>query len=85
MEDPSHNSKTQRQSVFSAFYNSPKTMLMVSIETGIYRANVCRYVSEFRDFNQIDSVKKDICPISRHAAEFLTTNPEYLSDSSKTI
>ena len=35
----------QMTKVFKAFYSHPKTMLMVSIETGILRANICRYVA----------------------------------------
>ncbi len=36
--------QAQMQKVFAALYRQPKTMLMASIETGILRANICRYV-----------------------------------------
>ena len=66
----------QTQRVFTAFLRHPKTMLMVSIETGILRANICRYVAEWEKQNCIRIVRKGICPISKHRAGFYTTNPE---------
>ena len=59
-----------------SFLEYPKTMLMVSIETGILRANLCRYVAKMRKHNHIEVVRKGICPISKHRAGFYTTNPE---------
>jgi hypothetical protein len=66
----------QMQRVFAAFSRQPKTMLMVSIETGILRANICRYVAKWEKENRIGIVRKSICPISKHRAGFYTTNPE---------
>jgi hypothetical protein len=66
----------QMQKVFVAFHKQPKTMLMVSIETGILRANICRYVAKWKKENRICMVRKGICPISKHRAGFYTTNPE---------
>ena len=66
----------QTQRVFAALYRQPKTMLMVSIETGILRANLCRYVAEWEKENRICIVRKGICPISKHRAGFYTTNPD---------
>lgn len=66
----------QMKKVFAAFYKQPKTMLMVSIETGILRANICRYVAEWEKKNRIAMVKKDTCPISKHRAGFYTTNTD---------
>ena len=34
----------QKQRVYRSFKEKPKTMLQVSQETGIYRANICRYI-----------------------------------------
>ena len=64
----------QKQRVSKAFYEYPKTMLMVAEETNILRANICRFVSEFRKSNSIRFVKLGICPISKHKAGFFTTN-----------
>jgi len=68
--------QAQMQRVFAAFYKQPKTMLMVSIETDILRANICRYVAAWEKQNCIRIVRKSICPISKHRAGFYTTNPE---------
>lgn len=68
--------QAQMERVFAALYRQPKTMLMVSIETGILRANICRYVAEWEKENRICIVQKGICPISKHRAGFYTTNPD---------
>ena len=68
--------QTQMKQVFVTFYRQPKTMLMVSIETGILRANICRYVAKWEKQNCIKIVRKGICPISKHRAGFYTTNPD---------
>jgi hypothetical protein len=68
--------QVQMKRIFAAFYRQPKTMLMVSVETGILRANICRYVAEWEKQNCIKIVRKGICPISKHRAGFYTTNPE---------
>lgn len=66
----------QIKTTFQAFYKQPKTMLMVATETGILRANICRYVAELEKRNSVRLVRKSICPISKHRAGFYTTNPE---------
>ena len=68
--------QAQMKREFAALYRQPKTMLMVSIETGILRANICRYVAEWEKENRICIVRKGICPISKHRAGFYTTNPD---------
>lgn len=68
--------QAQMKRVFAALYEQPKTMLMVSIETGILRANICRYVAEWEKENRICIVRKGICPITKHLAGFYSTNPD---------
>jgi len=65
----------QMTKVFRAFSERPKTMLMVSIETNILRANICRYVAKWRKQNRIEVVKTGFCIVSKHRAEYLTTDP----------
>jgi len=72
--------QAQMKRAFAAFYRQPKTMLMVSIETGILRANICRYVAEWGKRGYIRIVRKGICPISKHRAGYYTTNPELFPD-----
>jgi hypothetical protein len=62
----------QKKRVFEAF-QQPKTMLMVSVETGILRANICRYIAEWQKENRICIVREGICPISKHRAGYYCT------------
>jgi len=75
--------KAQMRIVFKSFYEQPKTMLMVSTETGILRANICRYVAKWRQFNKVEPVKKDYCKITKHLANYLTTNPDLFLQSNQ--
>lgn len=68
--------QAQKERVFAALYRQPGTMLMVSVETGILRANICRYIAEWEKQSCISLIWKGICPISKHRAGFYTTNPE---------
>ena len=80
--------QAQMQRVFAALYRQPKTMLMVSIETGILRANICRYVAKWEKENRICIVRKGFCPISKHRAGFYTTNtdlPLPIAEPSNTV
>lgn len=72
----------QERKTFQAFYSQPKTMLMVSVETGIERANICRYVATLRKQGRIFLVRNGICSISKHNAGYLTTNVEFLKPES---
>ncbi len=65
----------QMTKVFNAFSTQPKTMKMVSIQTGIDRANICRYVAEWKEQNSIQEVRKGLCRITKHRAAYLTTDP----------
>lgn len=64
----------QKNKVFNALKESPKTMLMVAKETGIERASVCWFVRDFRKNGLIQVHKVGFCPITKHRAAFLTTN-----------
>ena len=65
---------TQMETVFAAFQRRPATMLMISIETGILRANICRYVSEWQRQGKIKLQKQGFCKISKHRAGYYTTD-----------
>ena len=67
----------QMLTVFKAFQtDTPKTMLQVNVETGIYRSNICRYVSTLQKQGKIQLSYKSICRISKHRAGYYTTNKE---------
>jgi hypothetical protein len=63
--------------VYAAFNRNPATMLMVSIETGILRANICRYVSKWKRNGSIRLFTKGICRISKHSAGYYTTSKPF--------
>ncbi len=69
--------QSQIVNVAEAFRKSPATMLMIARQTGIERANICRYVAEMRKADRIFLVRKGLCPITRHTANFLTTNEAF--------
>lgn len=66
--------EVQMNRVFAAFKRQPSTMLMVSIETGILRANICRYVAEWQKGNSIHVLKQGLCKVSKHRAGYYTTD-----------
>ena len=61
--------EAQKETVYAAF-NQSKMMLQISVEKGILRANICRYVCQLEDENKISLLYKGICPISKHKAGF---------------
>src|SRR5690606_30332556 len=69
---------SQRNIVFKSCYKTPKTMLMVSIETGAFRASICRYLAEIRELGQGKVVDIGICKISKHRAKYYSTNPGHI-------
>lgn len=66
--------EAQKKRVFAAFKRKPSTMLMVSIETGILRANLCRYVAEWQKQGSIHLLKQGLCNVSKHRAGYYTTD-----------
>jgi hypothetical protein len=64
----------QMKQVFTAFQRKPSTMLMVSIETGILRANICRYVAKWQKGNSIHLLKQGLCKVSKHRAGYYSTD-----------
>ena len=74
------NSKTtqanQMNIVFKAFFEYPKTMKEVEVETNIDRANTCRYIWRFRDQKRIALVSYRKCKISGRDVGAYSTNPD---------
>lgn len=77
------NFQAQMKRVYLALFKEPKTMLMVSIETGILRANICRYVAEWRKRRRIGVARVDRCKITRFEANYYTTNPKLFRKSNQ--
>jgi hypothetical protein len=87
LNSPSHKGQgksahfqAQMKRVFAAFHRQPKTMLMVSSETGIMRSNITRYVAKWKKLDCIKIVRLGTCPISKSAGvQYLTANPKLFS------
>jgi hypothetical protein len=65
---------SQYKTVYECFKEHPKTMLQVSIETGILRANICRYIAEMEKKGQIQVIRKGFCPYTHFRAGFYSTD-----------
>ena len=66
--------KAQASLVFAAFKRKPCTMLMAAFDTGIFRANICRLISEWEKDGRIQLIRKGTCPISRYKAGYYSTD-----------
>lgn len=84
-KDSDNQSHYQEKLVFLSFRERPKTMLQVSKELGIYRANICRYVHNFRKANKVQVHHIGICPISKFRAGFLTTDKALFKHDSEQL
>lgn len=74
---------TQFNTTFEAFNKKPQTMKELSIATGIDRANVCRYVRTLKKANRIAVYKKAYCSITKHLANYYTTDPSLFPKSNQ--
>lgn len=75
--------EVQMKRVFAAFKRKPSTMLMVSIETGILRANICRYIAKWQKQGSIHLLKQGLCKVSKHRAGYYTTDTNLFTQSLK--
>lgn len=76
----SHNKdrefQAQYQTVYQSFKERPKTMLDVSLETEILRANICRYVADMDDKELIECLYKAKDKHTNFTAGYYTTDKE---------
>lgn len=68
------NYQAQIRSLLASFARCPRTMLQASYETGVLRANICRYIAMLQKEGLIHLAFKGLCPITKHRAGFYTTN-----------
>lgn len=74
-QDKDKHFETQYQIVYQSFKECPKTMLQVSLETGILRANICRYIDDMKDKGLVQEVRKGRCPYTHYVAGYYSTDP----------
>ena len=68
------NFHSQYQLVYQSFKEKPKTMLDVFIETGILRANICRYVAGMKEKGIIQLLYKKDDKHTKSKAGYYTTD-----------
>lgn len=66
--------QAQYQIVYQSFKERPKTMLDVSLETGVLRANICRYVADIEDKGLIQLLYKTEDKHTKFTAGYYTTD-----------
>lgn len=64
----------QYKVVYQSFMERPKTMLDVFLETGILRANICRYVADMEEKGLIQLLYKMDDEHTKYKAGYYTTN-----------
>jgi hypothetical protein len=72
---------TQYKIVYQSFLEQPKTMLQASIETGILRANICRYVADMEDKGLVQMIRKGLCPYTHFRAGFYSTDEALFTEA----
>jgi hypothetical protein len=78
------NTPDQLRSIFNAFFEYPKTMKEVDLETNIMRENICRHVSTLRNENRILLVGYRKCKVTGfNRVGTYTTNPELFPKSNQ--
>lgn len=84
METKGNTATDQVQRIFDAFFEFPKTMKEVDIETGVMRENICRYVSHLRDEKRIALVGYRKCKITGFdKVGIYSTNPDLFPKSNQ--
>lgn len=63
------------KAVHDFLFEQPATATQVATALNIYRPNLCRRKRTLEIAGQLMVIKKTICPITRHTAGLLTTNP----------
>lgn len=72
--DKNREFRAQYQIVYQSFKECPKTMLDVSLETGILRANICRYVADMENKGVIQLLYKSEDEHTKFTAGYYTTD-----------
>lgn len=73
--DPVKKDRRKRK-LWDALQGKPKTMMQLSIETHVMRSSICPIINTWRDQGFVFFTGRDICPITKHKADFYTANKE---------
>ena len=73
------DTNSEMQGLFAYLHGQPKTILMVAVETEIFRSNICWFPRKWQKDNNIVLEKLGVCLISKHGSvQYLTANPKLL-------
>jgi transposase-like protein len=72
-----HSKDNELKAVAEYLKQQCATATVVAIALNIYRPNICRWKRRLEKKGQLAVIKKVKCPITKHWAGLLTTNPEY--------
>lgn len=64
------------KAVWEYLQDKVATQTQVAVALNIYRPNLCRRKRTLEKIGELAVVKKGICPITKHKAGFITTNPD---------
>lgn len=65
---------SQKKRVFKAFSMFPMTMKMAELVSGVDRANICRFIAEWRENGRVCKIKTSICPVTKYPKVGFYTN-----------
>lgn len=69
--------KSQKKRTLEALKRKPATSMMLSVELGILRANLTRYLREFEQQGKVVVLKEDACKKTGHKAKYYSARPEH--------
>jgi len=70
LTNPNIRQELRKKKIVLNSFTSPKTMLMVSRETGIFRSTICGIVAKAMNEGKLRLMKKSSCPVSGFKAGF---------------
>jgi aminopeptidase-like protein len=71
------------QAVYEYLQTNIATATQVAVALNIYRPNLCRRKRKLETVGKLAVIKKGICPITKHTAALLTTNPALFPNPSQ--
>lgn len=71
--------------VYEYLKKQPATATQVSVALGIYRPSLCRRKRDLEKVGKLYELWKTICPITKHRASLLTTNPDLFPPQQPTL
>ena len=74
---------TELKAVYDYLQTHTSTATMAAIALNIYRPNLCRRKRTLQKAGHLIEIKKGICPVTKHLAAYLSTNPAMMPINSQ--